>query len=64
MARAARGKSKRQPKPAAKNATATVEVAVKTRKRNRPEYGSDAVAELLSRYGFEYAFLNPGSSYR
>jgi acetolactate synthase-1/2/3 large subunit len=64
MARAARAKSKRQSKPARKNAATAVEVPVKTRKRNRPEYGSDAVAELLSRYGFEYAFLNPGSSYR
>jgi acetolactate synthase-1/2/3 large subunit len=41
-----------------------VEVPVKTRKHNRPEYGSDAVAELLNRYGFDYAFLNPGSSFR
>ncbi len=64
MARAPRGKTRRPSKPAPNKAAAEVEVAVKTRKHNRPEYGSDAVAELLSRYGFEYAFLNPGSSYR
>ncbi|HSR56035.1 MAG TPA: thiamine pyrophosphate-binding protein [Alphaproteobacteria bacterium] len=64
MARAAQRTAKRNSKSAAKTSSDQVEVAVKTRKRNRPEYGSDAVAELLSRYGFEYAFLNPGSSYR
>ncbi|MGE0652776.1 MAG: hypothetical protein AB7P12_13665, partial [Alphaproteobacteria bacterium] len=41
-----------------------VEVPVPMRKRNRPEYGSDAVAEILNGFGFDYAFLNPGSSYR
>src|SRR5690348_4123968 len=41
-----------------------VEVPVNTRKHNQPEYGSDAVAALLNRYGFDYVFLNPGSSYR
>jgi acetolactate synthase-1/2/3 large subunit len=64
MARAARGKTRRRAPAPAKKAAETVEVPVKTRKRNRPEYGSDAVAELLRRYGFEYAFLNPGSSFR
>jgi acetolactate synthase-1/2/3 large subunit len=64
MASAARGKPKRQSKPARKTEPSAVEVPVKTRKHNRPEWGSDAVAELLHRYGFEYAFLNPGSSFR
>jgi acetolactate synthase-1/2/3 large subunit len=41
-----------------------VEAAVKMRKPNRPEFGSDAIAELLNGFGFDYAFLNPGSSYR
>jgi len=47
-----------------KDANSVCEVPVNIRKHNRPEYGSDAVAELLSRYGFDYAFLNPGSSFR
>ena len=64
MARAAKSKTKRPPMPARKKGAAAVEVPIKTRKRNRPEYGSDAVAELLGRFGFEYAFLNPGSSFR
>jgi acetolactate synthase I/II/III large subunit len=33
-------------------------------RRNTPEYGSDAMAEVLRGLGFKYAFLNPGSSYR
>ena len=33
-------------------------------RRNRPEYGSDAMAEVVRGLGFKYAFLNPGSSYR
>lgn len=33
-------------------------------RRNRPEYGSDAMAEVLRGLGYRYAFLNPGSSYR
>ena len=33
------------------------------RKPNRPEFGSDAVVDLLRAYGFDYAFLNPGSSF-
>ncbi len=37
---------------------------VKFRQRNRPEYASDAIAATLRNIGFEYAFLNPGSSYR
>jgi acetolactate synthase-1/2/3 large subunit len=41
-----------------------VEVAKGTHKPNRPEYGSDAIVELLNRFGFAYAFLNPGSSFR
>ena len=64
MARAAKSKTKRPSMPARKKSAAAIEVPVKTRKRNRPEYGSDAVAELLNRFGFEYAFLNPGSSFR
>ena len=64
MARAARTKRKASPGPARKRGADAVEVPVKARKRNRPEYGSDAVAELLNRYGFEYCFLNPGSSFR
>ena len=40
------------------------EAAVPMRKPNHPEFGSDAVVELLNGFGFEYAFLNPGSSYR
>lgn len=42
----------------------SVEVATGTHKPNQPEYGSDAVVELLNGFGFDYAFLNPGSSYR
>jgi len=41
-----------------------VEIATGTHKPNQPEYGSDAVVELLNGFGFDYAFLNPGSSYR
>jgi len=29
-----------------------------------PEWGSDAIADLLSRLGFEFAVINPGASYR
>jgi acetolactate synthase I/II/III large subunit len=47
-----------------KDSVAGVEVPFNTRKHNQPAYGSDAVAELLNRYGFDYVFLNPGSSYR
>jgi len=43
---------------------ASVDAPVKVRKRNRPEYASDAMAETLRGLGFRYAFLNPGSSYR
>lgn len=64
MARVTKGKTKRKAPAARKKAAQRVEVPVKTRKRNRPEYGSDAVAQLLQRYGFAYAFLNPGSSFR
>jgi len=65
MARAAaRGKTRLRSTINKMKAAETVEVPVKTRKYNRPEYGSDAVAELLHRYGFKYAFLNPGSSFR
>jgi len=63
MATAKKTKTSTKRKPA-KNAAAGVEVAKNTRKPNRPEYGSDAVVELLNGFGFEYAFLNPGSSYR
>ncbi|MFN4281551.1 MAG: thiamine pyrophosphate-binding protein [Alphaproteobacteria bacterium] len=51
-------------KNAARAAVASVEVATGTHKPNQPEYGSDAVVELLNGFGFDYAFLNPGSSYR
>jgi len=40
-----------------------VEAAKAMRKPKRPEFGSDAVVELLDGFGFEYAFLNPGSSF-
>ena len=33
-------------------------------KRNAPEYASDAFADVLRSLGFNYCFLNPGSSYR
>lgn len=33
-------------------------------RQNRPEYASDAMADVLNGLGFKYAFLNPGSSYR
>lgn len=42
----------------------TVEVPTGTRTSSKPAYGSDAVVELLNGFGFDYAFLNPGSSYR
>ncbi len=45
-------------------AVAGIEAAIGTHKPNQPEYGSDAVVELLNGFGFDYAFLNPGSSYR
>jgi acetolactate synthase-1/2/3 large subunit len=45
-------------------AVLSVEAPVKTRKHNKPEFGSDAVVDLLDGFGFDYAFLNPGSSYR
>ena len=49
---------------ARRKAVSGVEVPTGTRKSNQPGYGSDAVVELLNGFGFEYAFLNPGSSYR
>ena len=67
---AATGKIKRAPsapvkdKASRRKAVSRVEVAVETRKHNKPEYGSDAVVELLKGFGFDYAFLNPGSSFR
>ena len=57
--KAAAGKAKARSKAAPK-----VEIATGIRKHNKPEYGSDAVVELLKGFGFDYAFLNPGSSYR
>jgi acetolactate synthase-1/2/3 large subunit len=56
----------RKPARRAKTVTtdANVDKPVKVRKRNRPEYASDAMAETLRGLGFRYAFLNPGSSYR
>ncbi|MEE8516064.1 MAG: thiamine pyrophosphate-binding protein, partial [Alphaproteobacteria bacterium] len=32
--------------------------------QNRPQFASDAMADVLNGLGFKYAFLNPGSSYR
>lgn len=29
-----------------------------------PQWGSDVIVDLMKRYGFEYAALNPGSSFR
>ena len=66
---------KSKSKPKSKSATtkrrtarskpaATVEVAKKMRRPKAPQYGSDAVVDLLKGFGFKYAFLNPGSSYR
>jgi acetolactate synthase-1/2/3 large subunit len=51
-------------KAAGRKAMFTVEAPKTMRKPNRPEFGSDAVVELLKGFGFDYAFLNPGSSYR
>lgn len=47
-----------------RDAVFTVEAPANTRKPNQPEFGSDAVVELLKGFGFDYAFLNPGSSFR
>lgn len=56
------------PKTAKKGArragVTSVEVPAATRKPNQPEFGSDAVVDLLKGFGFDYAFLNPGSSFR
>lgn len=60
---AAPGKKKTAKTPGRKGA-AGVEVPVKTRKYKKAEYGSDAIVDLLKGFGFDYAFLNPGSSYR
>lgn len=49
---------------ASSKAIANIEAAVGLRQHNKPEYGSDAIVELLNGLGFDYAFLNPGSSYR
>lgn len=51
-------------KTARRHAVSRVEVPTGTRKPNQPEFGSDAVVELLKGFGFDYAFLNPGSSFR
>lgn len=54
-------------KPARKAATpktAVIDKPVRLRKRNRPEYGSDAMADTLQGLGFRYVFLNPGASFR
>jgi acetolactate synthase-1/2/3 large subunit len=67
---AAKRKTKTAKAPAAKGgalrrkAVFSVEAPKGTRKSNKPAYGSDAVVELLNGFGFDYAFLNPGSSYR
>ena len=41
-------------------AVASVEAAIGTHKPNQPEYGSDAVVELLNGFGFDYAFPQSG----
>ncbi|HEY4135420.1 MAG TPA: thiamine pyrophosphate-binding protein, partial [Alphaproteobacteria bacterium] len=56
-------------KPTAKSATKPVETGVDKpaglkRKPNAPEWASDAFADVLGSLGFNYCFLNPGSSYR
>ena len=54
-------------KPARKTNTSKADLIdkpVRLRKRNRPEYASDAMADTLQGLGFRYAFLNPGASYR
>src|SRR3954471_23699540 len=50
-------------KPSRRDAVFGVEAPKAMRKPNRPEFGSDAVVDLLKGFGFEYAFLNPGSSF-
>ncbi len=59
--RKAGGKKKRS---TASRGAAAVEAPIKMRKPARPEFGSDAVVDMLKAWGFKYAFLNPGSSYR
>ncbi|HET9149153.1 MAG TPA: thiamine pyrophosphate-binding protein [Alphaproteobacteria bacterium] len=56
----------KKPAPAKNSKSAlSIDRPVKLKaRRNRPEYGSDAMAEVLRGLGFKYAFLNPGSSYR
>jgi acetolactate synthase-1/2/3 large subunit len=54
----------RKKRPEIGASVSTVEVSKHNRNYNKPEYGSDAVAEVLNRFGFKYAFLNPGSSFR
>lgn len=51
-------------KPARRKAVSRIEVPAGMPKPKLPEFGSDAVVDLLNGLGFEYAFLNPGSSYR
>ncbi len=34
------------------------------RSRKNPEYGSDLIVDLMRQYGFKYAAINPGSSFR
>jgi acetolactate synthase-1/2/3 large subunit len=55
---------KKPPARAPKKTTLPDRPAKLKAKRNRPEYGSDAMAEVLRGLGYKYAFLNPGSSYR
>ncbi len=76
MASAAKPKGQKRPSPKKPGKTSGkspsphrkamlgVEAGVKMRKPNQPEFASDAIVELLNGFGFEYAFLNPGSSYR
>lgn len=51
-------------KNARRKAVSGVEVPAAMRKPNQPEFGSDAIVDLLNGFGFDYAFLNPGSSFR
>jgi acetolactate synthase-1/2/3 large subunit len=56
-------KTSRKPSPRSQP-WSDIDRPVKFRQRNRPQYASDAIAATLRNIGFEYAFLNPGSSYR
>lgn len=56
-------------KPTAKTAPKAIEMGVDKPvglkgKSNKPAWASDAFADVLRSLGFQYCFLNPGSSYR